>query len=456
MKQVVTRIAPSPTGNLHLGTVRTALYNLLYARRHGGKFFFRLEDTDQKRSKDEFTQEIVQGFNDLSIDWDIPLGMDEYLLTHLEVDGIVRQSLRQGVHKNVVDQLLESGKAYRQEPTEEEIAEGKSFVIRLKLGEPREIKWNDHIRGEMSINTKDLGGDPVIMKANGQALYNFAVVIDDNDMGVTHVYRGEDHLTNTAKQIAMYQVLDYEIPEFGHLPLIFTKDKQKLSKRKHGDIAGIEKYMREGYLSDALNNYLIATSYTCPSGQEVYDLGHGKSNFDIAGMSKSPAIYDIQKLNWYNREYIAKLSFDELLEKLKPYLKYELGKFSREKQEELIDSIRGNLNKFEDINENIFYYFEEFEISEKLQKFIDEGQNLLSELLDRVENFDFNDAVSMKNEINKLGEELELKAKKLFFPIRIAISGLNHGPDLGLIMHLLGKETVINRLKKSIPQTEMI
>lgn len=464
---VATRIAPSPTGSLHLGTVRTALYNLVFSKSKNGKFFFRLEDTDRERSKDDFTQEIIDGFEWLGIEWD---------------GDMIRQSERASHYDNYLQKLIQSGKAYKcyavpeeleemrkkqranKEPegydnrgrnlTEEQVeafeTEGRRAAVRLNLGKVRDIKWDDIVRGPMSINIKDLGGDPIIQKANGQILYNFAVVCDDYDMGMTHIFRGEDHLTNTAKQIVIYEALGFPVPRFGHLPLIFTKDKQKLSKRKHGDIAGVSKYKREGYLPEALVNYLIASSYTSPdpNAPEVQSLEEIYKSFDIKGLSKSPAIYDIQKLNWFNREYISKLSHEELMSYLNHYISFDLSKFSKNDIKLLIDGVRGNLNKFDEIDSNISYFFEKGEIDTKLQKFLVEAQVLNRKLLEKIKagNFDFSKPEQMKDQINILGEELGLKAKQLFWPIRIAISYRSSGPDLGLVMYLLGKETVIERL----------
>ncbi|MCE2929420.1 MAG: glutamate--tRNA ligase [Candidatus Caenarcaniphilales bacterium] len=475
--KIVTRIAPSPTGNLHLGTVRTALYNVLLAKKENGKFLFRLEDTDRERSKEEFTQEIVEGFNWLGIDWDIPDNVKH------DESGMVRQSERNDIHSAYVQKLLDSKKAYKCFASPQELEAmraaqkvaklpegydnrgrnlsedeslrkeqaGEKFVVRLNLGEARDIKWHDLVRGEMSINTKDLGGDPVIQKFDGQVLYNFAVVIDDYEMQVTHVFRGEDHLSNTAKQIAIYEAFEFPVPSFGHLPLIFTTDKQKLSKRKHGDIAGVEKYRHEGYLPAALANYLVATSYTAPKDTtgEVYTLEEAIKHFDPHGLSKSPAIYDLQKLNWYNREYIAKLSHEQLLGYLKPFLKYDLSNFTPEDQKLLIDNVRGSIDKFADINTNIAYLFEEIIIDDSLKKFLVEGQVVNQALLAAIENneIDMNSPVDIKNKINLIGESLSLKGKQLFWPIRIAVSFSSHGPDLGAVIYLLGREKTIERLK---------
>ncbi|MBT6843401.1 MAG: glutamate--tRNA ligase [Candidatus Melainabacteria bacterium] len=466
---IKTRIAPSPTGNLHLGTVRTALYNQLLAKSLAGKFCFRLEDTDRTRSNEDFTKEIIEGFKWLNIDWD---------------GDMVRQSERGSHYQEYVDQLIANSKAYKCYANAEELEEmrkaqrakklpegydnrgrklsteqikqyesdERKFVIRLNLGIDRNIEWNDVVRGPMSINTKDIGGDPIIQKFDGQVLYNFAVVVDDHAMEMTHVFRGEDHLTNTAKQIAIYQALDFQQPIFGHLPLIFTKDKQKLSKRKHGDIAGVDKYRKEGYLPEALVNYLIATSYSAIDDTEIYSLDESAKTFDPHRISKSPAIYDIAKLNWFNREYISKFSHDELMAHLKPYLKYDLSVFTETQQTDLIDAIRGNLNKFDEINNNVSYFFDDEEIEEKQIKFVDEGKPVLNKLLDvlSADGFDFSNASQIKEEINKIGEELGLKAKQLFWPIRLALSSRSHGPDLGFVISLLGKDKSLARLSKHV------
>lgn len=472
-KIVRTRIAPSPTGNLHLGTVRTALYNQVFARRHGGEFLFRLEDTDRERSSEEYTREIVDGFKWLGIEWH---------------GDMVRQSAREQAHQQYIDKLLASGMAYHCYATREELeasraaqraakqpegydnrgrnysaadierykSEGRTAVVRLNLDlgatQPRDIRWTDLVRGEMSVNTKDLGGDLVIQKADGQVLYNFAVVIDDLEMAVTHVLRGEDHLTNTAKQIAIYQALGAAVPEFGHLPLIFTADKQKLSKRKHGDIAGVAKYRSEGYLPEALANYLLSTSYSPRPEHDLncdglFTMAEISVNFEMSGVSKSPAIYDLAKLNWFNREYMKKLSYAEFLAGIKPYLSYDLSSLGAAKSELLIDSVRNNIDKYSDINREVDYFFDDVVLPDDLKSSLVEGKALLEKLLAEFSSFDFNSPEQIKNRINEIGESLGLKGKKLFWPIRIAVSARTHGPDLGLVFYVLGAERVFARLK---------
>jgi glutamyl-tRNA synthetase len=475
---VKTRIAPSPTGNLHLGTVRTALYNILFAKSRGGLFFFRLEDTDLERSKEEFTKEIIEGFKWLHIGWDRPSG----LLIGLTEGGFVRQSARDAVHKTYIQKLLAEKKAYKCFASTEELdalrrqqrsmkqpegydnrgrsltesqvqayeAEGRNYAVRLNLGAARDIQWQDLVRGQMSINTKDLGGDPVIQKSSGQTLYNFAVVVDDYEMGITHVFRGEDHLTNTAKQIAIFEAFGFPVPEFGHLPLIFTVDREKLSKRKHGDIAGVEKYSREGYLPEALINYLISTSYSSGADSELYTMDSAIHNFDVTHISKSPAVYDLKKLNWFNRAYIARLDYHGFCEHLKPYLRYDLNNLASDDKMALLEAVRGNLDKFSDINDNISYFFEDFTVEEGLQQYINSGLPVLRALRDAISNnqVDAGNALAIKDYISGIGKQLGVKGKDLFYPIRIALSGRNHGPELGLIVYLLGREKSLERLGK--------
>ena len=490
--KVKTRIAPSPTGNLHLGTVRTALYNVLFAKKHQGEFFFRLEDTDRERSEEHFTQEILEGFEWLNISWDKPSSLNpSETIVGLAEDGIVRQSFREAVHSKYIEKLITEGKAYRCFATVEELdamreaqrarkeiekydnrsrtiseidsekllEEGKPHVIRLNLGEDHVITWLDLIRGEVSINTKDLGGDPVIQKSTGQVLYNFAVVIDDYEMQISHILRGEDHISNTAKQIAIYEALNFPIPEFGHLPLIFTKDKQKLSKRKHGDIASVNTYKKQGYLAKALVNYLLGTSYNSTKYGEIFTVDEAAEDFQITSVSKSPAIYDIQKLNWYNRYYISKLSYQEVLSNVSGFSKFNLennSQFNPSQIQSIIESIQESLDKFEQIDEHINYFFEDFKLNDSnLVTILDEGKEVIQEFISLIESdsLDFTDQNSIKNNINSIGEKLSIKGKKLFFPIRVAISAKTSGPELGFIAVLIGKEKITKRLNSALLET---
>ena len=474
-KEIRVRIAPSPTGSLHLGTVRTALYNYLFAKKTKGKFILRIEDTDQERNKDEYTDGILSGFKWLNIEFD---------------EGPYYQSERLDLYRKLTQKLLDEGKAYHcfctteeldelrkiqraakvpekydnrhRKLTEEQknkfISEGRKAVTRFKLPDNYDVKWHDEIRSDVCVNTNDLGGDPVIMRADGIPLYNFAVVVDDGDMRISHVVRGDDHLHNTAKQIPIFQALGYEIPIFGHAPLIFTHDKEKLSKRKHGDIANIDKYQREGYLPEALSNYLVHMSWTIPdnSEKEIFSLDEIVDKFDFERISKSSAIYDLPKLNWFNNEYIKAKQIEEVFDLSKPFLEkvLDLSMYSKEQVLQMIDLVRAGVNKLDEIPGLIKFFFDDkFDLNNaENQKILilENSKKVLDKILQRLEKFNFSDSHACKKEIDDIGKELSLKGKDLYWPVRIAIAGSNKGPDLGVIISLLGKERVKARLERAI------
>lgn len=474
-KELRVRIAPSPTGSLHLGTVRTALYNYLIAKKHKGKFILRIEDTDVSRNKDEYTKEILDGFNWLGIKFD---------------EGPYYQSERLELYRKFANKLLDEGKAYHCFVTQEELdelrkiqraakrpekydnrhrnltpvekeklqKEGRKSVIRFKLPDNIDINWHDEIRGDVSVNTNDLGGDPVIMRADGIPLYNFAVVVDDGDMGITLVLRGDDHLHNTAKQIPIFEALGYKVPAFAHAPLIFTHTHEKLSKRKHGDIANIDKYQREGYLPEALKNYLVHMSWTKPDKpeEEVFKLDEIIDQFSIDRISKSPAIYDLPKLNWFNNHYIKNLSLEETFNLSKKFLEKELdlSLYPKDKILKMIEAVKAGLNKLDELPVLIKFFFDDkFDLNTTENKQIlntESSRKVLNKVLTGLSSMNFDDPPHCKESVDKLGKELGLKGKDLYWPIRVALSGSNKGPDLGLIISLLGKEKVKERIEKAL------
>ncbi len=331
---VRVRLAPSPTGNLHIGTARTAIFNWLYARRHGGTFILRIEDTDRERSLRRYTRNILAGLAWLGLDWD---------------EGPIYQSNRIERYREVVQQLLDRGLAYRCYVSEAELeemraaqkaagkaprydnrhrylteaqrqayeAEGRQPVIRFKIEEPMEVSWVDLIRGQITWNTQDLGGDMVIARADGYPLYNLAVVVDDIDMGITHVIRGEDHIGNTPKQILLYRALGHEPPQFAHSPLILNPEGKKLSKRDGA--TSVTEFQQMGFLPEALKNYLALLSWSPPDGEELFSLEKAATLFDFDRVNRSAARFDWDKLNWINSQYIKQLSPAELVERLVPF-----------------------------------------------------------------------------------------------------------------------------------------
>jgi len=336
---VRVRIAPSPTGNLHIGTARTAVFNWLFARHHGGQFILRIEDTDLERSRPEYTENILAGFRWLGLNWD---------------EGPFFQSQRLDMYKEAVEKLLEQGLAYRCYTTSEELealrerqkarneaprydnrhrnltpeqeaafqAEGRSCVIRFKIPDEREIVWNDLVRGTMTWRGSDLGGDMVIARASeagiGQPLYNFVVVIDDIDMQITHVIRGEDHIANTAKQILLYEALGAKIPEFAHTPLILNMEGRKLSKRD--GVTSITDFQKMGFTAEALVNYMTLLGWSPPdSTEEIFTLETAAKNFSFERVNKAGAKFDWAKLDWLNSQYLHHMPIDKLTDLIIPF-----------------------------------------------------------------------------------------------------------------------------------------
>jgi glutamyl-tRNA synthetase len=339
---VRVRIAPSPTGNLHIGTARTAVFNWLFARNQGGKFILRIEDTDKERSRPEYTENIQSGLTWLGLDWD---------------EGPFFQTQRIDFYQKAIQTLLDKGVAYHSYTSSEELeemrkkqqarhqaprydnrdrdlsaeqqaayeAEGRKAVIRFKIDDNREIVWNDLVRGEVVWKGSDLGGDMVIARAAetegeafGQPLYNLAVVVDDIDMQITHVIRGEDHIANTAKQILLYEALGATVPEFAHTPLILSKTGQKLSKRDN--VTSIDEFRKMGFLPEAMANYMMLLGWTPPdSTQEIFTLSEAAEKFDLERVNKAGAKFDWDKLDWINSQYLHKMPAEKLVDLLIPY-----------------------------------------------------------------------------------------------------------------------------------------
>ncbi|MBF2080003.1 MAG: glutamate--tRNA ligase [Synechococcales cyanobacterium T60_A2020_003] len=337
---VRVRIAPSPTGKLHIGTARTAVFNWLFARHHGGTFVLRIEDTDLERSRPEYTQNILDGLTWLGLNWD---------------EGPEFQTQRTNLYRQKIQELLDKGLAYRAYDTPEEldamreaqkarneaprydnrhrnltpeqeqafIAEGRQPVIRFKIDDDRDITWNDMVRGKVSWKGRDLGGDMVIARAAratemGQPLYNFVVVVDDIDMGMTHIIRGEDHIGNTPKQILLYEALGATVPEFGHTPLILNQAGAKLSKRD--GVTSIWDFKAMGYTPEAIANYMTLLGWSPVEGMdEIFTLDEAAKVFSFDRVNKAGAKFDWDKLNWINSQYLHAMPSETLLDLLIPY-----------------------------------------------------------------------------------------------------------------------------------------
>lgn len=474
------RIAPSPTGNLHLGTARTALYNYLFARHHDGAFVLRLEDTDEERSDEAYTRDIVAGLTWLGLHWDEGPDIGGPFAPYRQTEKIDH-------YNHVANQLISKGLAYFCYCTPEELSQMKEAQrsgriaprydnrcrqlssekieqyqseqrvpsVRFKIEEPRVIEWHDGIKGDIAIDSSDLGGDMVIIKSNGVAIYNFAVVVDDIDMKITHVIRGEDHIHNTAKQILLYDALGKARPFFAHVALMFDTDRHKLSKRQHGEAVHIHRYRADGYLPEAMVNYLAQMSWTPPDGRELFTLAEAPEIFDLSRVSKSPAIFDIHKLNWFNSHYLRSLPLSLVTDRALPYFpEDDLSQYSRQELEEIVACVRDSLTTLSEIREATRFFFDksvsvEAEAQESLLS-RDVARKVVSTLLERISSLPWGDPAGCKAAVDAIGKELGLKGKELYWPIRAALSGKVQGPDLGSSISILGELRVKARLESAL------
>lgn len=478
------RIAPSPTGNLHIGTARTAVFNWLFARHDDGKFILRIEDTDTERSRPEYTENILEGLRWLGLNWD---------------EGPFFQTQRLEMYKEAVQSLLDKGLAYRCYTTSEELealrsaqkarneaprydnrhrnltpeqeaefkAEGRSFVIRFKIDDSREIVWNDLVRGKMFWRGSDLGGDMVIARSAedgiGQPLYNFAVVVDDMDMQMTHVIRGEDHIANTAKQILLYEAFDAKVPEFAHTPLILNSSGAKLSKRD--GVTSISDFQKMGFTAEGLVNYMTLLGWSPPdSTQEIFTLEEAAKNFSFDRVNKAGAKFDWAKLDWINSQYIHSMPVDKLTDLLIPFWEEAGYKFSQTRErawiEQLVALIQpgiARLTEAVDIAKMFSTETVEFssEAEEQLQK---EGVvGALQGVVTALENQQLSqiNAENAKDIIKQVVKEQKVKKGLLMRSLRGAFTGEMHGPDLiesWLLLNHIGLDKL--RLEKAIAQTD--
>ncbi len=444
-QHVVTRFAPSPTGNLHSGSYRTAIYAYLYARKHGGKFLLRIEDTDRERSKDEYSQNIL-----VSLAW---LGLD--------FDGeVTYQSNNMGRHKEALQQLIANGHAYI---SKEEAKDGTGVIKEIvRFKNPNiAVTFKDEIKGEVTMNTEDLG-DFVIAKNIEEPLWHLAVVVDDFDQKVTHVIRGEDHVSNTPRQILIQRALGAPTPIYAHLPLVLGLDKQKLSKRK-GALAMTE-YRDLGYLPEALLNMIAMVGWNPGTDQELFTKDELIEVFDLTKVQKSPAAFNPEKLDWFNREYIKKLDmrgFWTLAHLWLPTDKPWLTDTEpvREMLKKIEHLLRDRINKFSDVK-TVFesgefdYFFTEPNV----------GEGMLVWKTDTLENAKKHIAAVVER-LSVLGEDTwgygRIKESimsyadaegrgNVLWPMRVALSGREKSPDPFELASILGKEITIARLSALI------
>ncbi|UII56051.1 glutamate--tRNA ligase [Cytobacillus spongiae] len=481
--EIRVRYAPSPTGHLHIGNARTALFNYLYARNKGGKFIIRIEDTDKKRNIEGGEQSQLDYLKWLGMDWDESIDVGgEY--------GPYRQSERNDIYEKFYLQLLENGSAYKCYCTEEELEaereiqaekndmsgysgrcrhltpeqieqfekEGREPSIRFRVPEGKVFTFNDMVKGEVAFESDGIG-DHVIVKKDGTPTYNFAVTVDDHLMKISHVLRGDDHISNTPKQLMIYEALGFEPPVFGHMTLIVNESRKKLSKRDESIIQFIEQYEELGYLPEALFNFIALLGWSPAGEEEIHSKQEFIQIFDADRLSKSPALFDKQKLTWMNNQYMKKLEVDQLVEIALPHL-IKAGRVEENMSEEQVKWFRDLIALHQEkmsfgaeiVDLTELFFKDEIEFEEEGKEVIQEEQvpEVLSAFLEKIDELEVFDADGIKGALKAVQKETGHKGKKLFMPVRVATTGQTHGPDLPQAIALLGKEMVKKRLTSII------
>jgi glutamyl-tRNA synthetase len=493
---VRVRFAPSPTGYLHIGAARSALFNWLYAQKTGGKFLLRIEDTDLQRSTEESTRSIIEGMQWLGLNFD---------------EEIVFQSANADKHRAAAYKLIQQGKAYRdftpkvqrddatikqgvadrarahaaegvdprsnpyRELTKEEsdrrAAAGDAFAVRLKIPRDGKTHFEDIVYGTQERAFSEIE-DLVLLRSDGHPLYNLSVVIDDIEMGITHVIRGQDHLTNTHKQVLLYEALGATVPLFAHLPLILAPNKGKLSKRKHGEVVSLTTYRDRGFVPAAFRNFLALLGWAAPEGKEVLSVEELVEQFSLEGIHRSPAVFNFQendsrhwtdeKALWMNAEYIRNMPLEELL----PMVKSELraNKLWREEYEEddrewftrVVDLIRQRFHTLKDFSaQGRAYFSDDFDFDEaaihKNLKRDPQLKDLLPALAEQLEQTDPFNAASAEASLRRFAEEMGVKAGLLINGSRTMLTGQAVGPSMFEVFELLGQKRSVERLRSGVP-----
>jgi len=490
-EKIRVRYAPSPTGHLHIGNARTALFNYLFARHNKGTMVLRIEDTDQKRNVKGGSKSQMENLHWLGIDWDEgPDKGGDY--------GPYRQSERKEIYQKYIDQLIDEGKAYYSYKTEEELeaqreeqraagvaphytyeyegmtadeikqaqdeakAKGLKPVVRIHIPEMETYSWDDIVKGHLEFESDTIGGDFVIQKRDGMPTYNFAVVIDDHLMKITHVLRGDDHVSNTPKQLVVYEALGWEPPKFGHMTLIINSETgKKLSKRDESVLQFIEQYRDLGYLPEAMFNFITLLGWSPKGENEIFNKREFIKQFDPARLSKSPAAFDQKKLEWINNQYIKKADRDTLLDLALNNLQ-EAGLVDEHPTPEKMEWVRQLVNIYsvqmsytKQIVDMAKIFFEEAKdlSDEEIEEIKnDDGRGVIEEFKKQLDLIPRFTSVQIMNAIQATRKATGIKGRKLFMPIRIATTRSMVGPGIGEAMELLGKERVLEHIDLTLKQ----
>jgi len=466
VSEIRVRFAPSPTGYLHIGGARTALFNWLFARKHKGTFILRIEDTDRSRSTEEYIEAIIDGMKWLGLDWD---------------EGPYRQTDRMEIYQRYVQRLLDEGKAYYCYCTPEELEErrqkamkeGKGVikydrrcldlknppsdrkpVVRFKMPDAGVTIIDDLIKGKVSYPNDQLD-DLIIMRSDGTPTYNFVVVVDDVEMGITHVIRGDDHLNNTPKQIQIYRALDFELPKFAHIPMILGSDKTRLSKR-HG-ATSVQAYREMGYLPEAMVNYLVRLGWSY-GDQEIFSREELIEKFSLEGVAKTAAVFNPEKLLWLNSQYIMQTPTEKLVDLVIPFLKKE-GLISDENMPErawltkAVESYKQRAKTLQEFATSMRYYFtEDVEFDEKARnKFLTEKYlPYLKDIKEGIENMEEFSEEALEKLFQDVVEKHQTKLRHVAQPVRVALTGGTASPGIFEVIEIIGKDKTLRRLQRAI------
>ena len=472
---IKVRFAPSPTGFLHVGGLRTALFNYLYAKKVGGQFVLRIEDTDQSRKVDNAVENLISTFKKLNICYNEgpTQGGDS---------GPYFQSQRINIYNKYIDELLKQGNAYpcfcssddlaavRATQTTEkqtikysrkclklnqkEVLEKmklEKYVIRMKVpSEDKELIFFDMVRDRVAIKYNEID-DQVLIKSDGFPTYHFANVIDDYLMGITHVMRGEEWLPSTPKHVLLYQFFDWKLPKFIHLPLLLNSDKSKLSKRQ-GDVA-VEDYLQKGFLPEALLNFVVLLGWHPKNEQELFNIDELKKEFSIKRINKSGAVFDFEKLKWMNGQYIKSLPIDLIIKYVKPFFdKANLDISDRDKLKKLVESARERSATLQDIVDYANPFYKDPQLTEEDINYLksSDSQNVLSYFYQKILTSKKWTLDEFELLINATSEKTNVKGKNLYSSLRLALLGSMHGPDIPLICNIIGPQNIVIRLKNKI------
>lgn len=485
MSEVRVRFAPSPTGYVHIGGIRTALYNYLFAKHEKGKFILRIEDTDRTRFVEGALENLIQVLNWSGLKYDEGVFLDEYGNLYEEGEYgpyIQSERVKEGIYTKYIQKLLDEDKAYycfctqerldnlreqqradglmprydglcrgiSKEEAQKRVDAGEEHVIRLKLPANKDIQFTDAIKGNLSINTNDLD-DQVLIKSDGFPTYHFAVVVDDYLMKITHIVRGDEWVSSTPKHVYLYEAFGWDAPTYVHLPTVLGKDKKKLSKR-NADVA-VEDFKKKGYLRDGLINYIALVGWSPESNEEILSHDELIAQFSFDRVSKSGGVFDEAKLDWVNSHYVKDLTDLELAVEIKPYLveaNYINEDYKVDDLVEIASTFKTALNKFSEIVEKTNFIFER---SDNPVFYEDVVDNLSSQdakvVLNKMKAIVLEEGMDeelSKSIMKRIQKETGIKGKSLFFPVRSALSGEEHGPELSSIFMILGKDGILDRI----------